>query len=77
MGGGGSFVASATDQRFATVFNADIQLGISYWMTQNLKLSASYRLDAFFNVLNQTFATSSQTSDRYIHGPRLAVTAQF
>jgi Legionella pneumophila major outer membrane protein precursor len=77
LGGGGSFVASATDQRFATVFNADIQLGISYWMTQNLKLSASYRLDAYFNVLNQTFATSSQTSDRYIHGPRFAVTAQF
>jgi Legionella pneumophila major outer membrane protein precursor len=68
---------TTTNQRFATVFNGDIQLGVSYWMTQNVKLSASYRLDAFFGVLNQTFATSAQTTDRYIHGPRVAVTAQF
>ena len=75
--GGGNTFNRTTDQRFATVFNADIQIGVSYWMTQNLKLSASYRLDAYFNVLNQTFAASSQTTDRYIHGPRLGVSAQF
>lgn len=69
--------ATATDQRFATVYNADIQVGISYWMTQSVKLSASYRLDAFFGVLNQTFAASTQTVDRYVHGPRVAVSAQF
>lgn len=68
---------TTSDQRFATVFNADIQVGVSYWMTQNVKLSASYRLDAFFGLFNQTFAAGAQTVDRYIHGPRVAVTAQF
>jgi len=77
LGGNNSFSDRSTDQRFATVFNADIQVGVSYWMTQNVKLSASYRLDAYFNVLNQTFAATSQTTDRYIHGPRLGVSAQF
>jgi hypothetical protein len=77
FGPGNNTTTTTINQRFATVFNADIQLGVSYWMTQNVKLSASYRLDAFFGVLNQTFATSAQTTDRYIHSPRVAVTAQF
>jgi hypothetical protein len=68
-------------QKFGTVFNADIQVGVSYWMSQNLKISASYRLDAFFNVLSTLDAkndpTRLQRIDRYTHGPRLAVTAQF
>jgi Legionella pneumophila major outer membrane protein precursor len=73
---GGTSITTS-DQRFATVFNADIQAGVSYWVTQNVKLSASYRLDAFFGVFNQTFTAGRQTADRYIHGPRAAVTAQF
>jgi len=68
-------------QRFGTVFNSDIQVGVSYWMSQNLKISFSYRLDAFFNVLStldvKNDPTRLQTIDRYIHGPRLAVTGQF
>jgi hypothetical protein len=68
-------------EKFGTVFNSDIQLGISYWVSQNMKISASYRLDAFFNVFAaldaQNDATRLQRIDRYIHGPRLAVTAQF
>jgi hypothetical protein len=68
-------------QKFGTVFNSDIQLGVSYWINQNLKISASYRLDAFFNVLNtldvKNDPTKLQPIDRYIHGPRLAVTGQF
>lgn len=76
--GGSGFINRSTDQRFATVFNADIQVGVSYWMTPNVKLSASYRLDAYFNVLNQTFdPDTKQTIDRYIHGPRLGVSATF
>jgi opacity protein-like surface antigen len=67
---------TATDQRYATVFNADIQVGVSYWVTQNVKLSASYRLDAFFNVSDDTTGTP-QTVNRYIHGPRLGVSATF
>ncbi len=68
-------------QKFGAVFNSDIQLGVSYWISQNLKISASYRLDAFFNVLTtldvKNDPTRLQPIDRYIHGPRLAVTGQF
>ena len=68
-------------EKFGTVFNSDIQLGISYWVSQNMKISASYRLDAYFNVFYtldaKNDATRLQRIDRYTHGPRLAVTAQF
>lgn len=68
-------------QKFGAVFNADVQVGVSYWMAQNMKITASYRLDAFFNVLSTLDAkndpTRLQRIDRYTHGPRLAVTAQF
>jgi len=78
LGGGGSSVTSTTDQHFATVFNADLQVGVSYWMTPNVKLNASYRLDAYFNVLNQTFGTTSRIAiDRYVHGPQLGISATF
>jgi len=70
-----------TSSRFSTVFNPDIQLGVSYWMTQAVKVSLSYRLDAYFNVItaldNQNDPTKLQRIDRYVHGPRVAVTAQF
>jgi hypothetical protein len=75
-GGGGAFTTNA--QRFATVFSADIQVGISYWVTQNLKVGASYRLDALINVQNQQDpAVANLLPDRYTHGPRLTVTGQF
>ena len=68
-------------EKFGTVFNSGIQLGISYWVSQNMKISASYRLDAYFNVFYtldaKNDATRLQRIDRYTHGPRLAVTAQF
>lgn len=70
-----------TDQKFATVFNTDIQAGLSYWVTDNIKISGSYRLDAYFNVLRTLDAkndpTKLQPADRYIHGPRFALMAQF
>lgn len=46
-----------------------------------MKISASYRFDAYFNVLNTLDVKNDpnklQTINRYIHGPRLAVAAQF
>jgi len=70
-----------TAQKFATVFNADIQVGVSYWMSQNLKASLSYRLDAYFNAYSGLDAKNDpknlQQLNRYTHGPRLAVSAQF
>jgi hypothetical protein len=70
-----------TAQKFATVLNADIQVGVSYWFSQNMKASLSYRLDAFFNAFTGLDAQNDPKNlaqiNRYIHGPRLAVSAQF
>jgi hypothetical protein len=71
-----SSITSTTAERFATVFSGDIQAGISYWFTPNLKLGASYRLDALINF-NSDPAIANLTRDRYTHGPRLTVTGQF
>jgi len=66
------------DRLFAGVLSADIQVGLSYWVTQNLKLGAGYRLDAFINVFNQAGSSgASLTPDRYTHGPRVTLTGQF
>ena len=78
LSGGNNSINSSTAQRFATVFNADIQVGVSYWFTRNVKLGVSYRLDALINVQNQdTSPVTNLTPDRYTHGPRVAVTGQF
>jgi hypothetical protein len=70
-----NFSSVTTSRQYASLFNTDIQVGISYWMTQNAKLSASYRLDAFINASND--AAASTTNSRYIHGPRVAISGQF
>jgi hypothetical protein len=76
--GGGSFANA--DQRFSTVFNADLQVGVSYWVSLNVKLSARYRLDAYFNVLTGLSAvndpTKLQTMDRYVSACRRERTAR-
>lgn len=69
---------TSSDRLFAGVLSADIQVGVSYWLTQNLKLGAGYRLDAFINVFNETGSSNSGfTPDRYTHGPRMTLTGQF
>lgn len=70
-----------TRTRGATVFNADLQLGVSYWLNSMVKVSASYRLDAFFGVLS-TFDAANDFErptkiDRYFHGPRVAVSGTY
>jgi len=70
--------STSSDRLFAGVLSADIQVGVSYWLTQNLKLGAGYRLDALINVFNEAGSSSnSLTPDRYTHGPRLTLTGQF
>lgn len=77
-GGIGSTSTTTTTERFATVFSADIQVGVSYWLTQNIKLGVSYRLDAMMNVQNQSSTTvTNQTPDRYTHGPLVRLSATF
>jgi len=71
-------IATGNARQFAGVLSADVQVGVSYWLTQNLKLGASYRLDAIFNVFNETgSANAGFTPDRYTHGPRVTLTGQF
>jgi hypothetical protein len=73
--------SSNSIQRPTTVFNADLQLGVSYWISRNVRFSASYRIDAYFNVLPGLSTTNDitklQSTDRLMHGPRIGVTAQF
>jgi hypothetical protein len=82
--GGGLFglppssIATATVQRFSSVFSGDIQAGIGYWITPYMKLAASYRLDAMIHVQNTDgAAVATLTPDRYWHGPRVTLTGQF
>jgi Legionella pneumophila major outer membrane protein precursor len=78
FGGGGGDVSTFRDQRFASVFSGDIQVGLSYWVMPNLKVGASYRLDALINVQNQSDTeVFNLTPNRYTHGPRMTVTGQF
>lgn len=66
------------DRQFSGVLSADIQVGLSYWLTPNLKLGAGYRLDALINVFNESGKSSNNvTPDRYTHGPRVILTGQF
>jgi hypothetical protein len=74
----GGISTAASAQQFATMLNGDIQVGIAYWVTPNVKVAGSYRLDAFIHVANESGAAANNLMpDRYIHGPRLTVTGQF
>lgn len=61
---------------FSTAISADLQVGVSYWVQPNVKLSASYRIDAL-TVFNTRQNTANYLPDRYTHGPRLGVAATF
>jgi hypothetical protein len=80
LGGLGSqnTITTTTTPRFASVFSGDVQVGIGYWITDHMKLAASYRLDAMINVQNQANpAVNNLTRNRYWHGPRVTLTGQF
>jgi opacity protein-like surface antigen len=74
----GGNVNTNTADRFSYVVSADVQAGIGYWFTPNVKLAASYRLDSMINVQNtRTAASGTLLPSRYWHGPRLTLTAAF
>jgi hypothetical protein len=79
---GGALVLSgqATDQTTA-VFNVDAQAGLSYWLSPNLKITASYRVDAYFNALKTIkpgFANNTFVDvDQIYNGPMLRLTAKY
>jgi hypothetical protein len=66
------------------VYNFDIQAGIAFWFTPNIKLAVSYRLDAFLDVLRafpddgvtRTDTGPGRSIDRFYHGPKLTLTGR-
>ena len=78
----GGFAATATfgtgASQMATVLNADVQAGLSYHVSPNVKVTASYRLDAFSDPLltmNPSASVSNLTKiGRYDQGPLLGLT---
>jgi hypothetical protein len=75
----GGFANTDSEARFATMLSGDIQAGVSYWFTPNLKLGASYRIDTLIAVKNTKSANAENLliPQRYWHGPRLTLTGQF
>jgi opacity protein-like surface antigen len=67
---------SSSDNGF--VFNADAQLGIAYAFNQHVKLSANYRIDAYWDALRSFNAGATGTNlDRYFHGPTVRLTVAY
>ncbi|CAN5163838.1 hypothetical protein BH11PSE4_BH11PSE4_36560 [soil metagenome] len=76
FGGGTGSSFTNTTELFAPAISADLQVGVSYWVQPNVKVSASYRIDAF-TVFNTTGGSSNVLPNRYTHGPRLGASATF
>jgi hypothetical protein len=79
MAPGYNSIYTDTEARFATMLSGDIQAGVSYWFTPNLKLGASYRIDTLIAVKNTKSANAEGLliPQRYWHGPRVTLTGQF
>ena len=76
--GNGNSVNTNTAQRYTSMFSGDLQVGVGYWITPQMKLAASYRADAMIHVQNTDLAgVTTFTPDRVWHGPRLTLTGKF
>jgi hypothetical protein len=82
--GGGVFAPITSGQATSNttaVFNVDGQAGLSYWFSPTFKITASYRVDAYFSALktikpgtaNNTFTNV----DQIYNGPMLRLTSSF
>jgi opacity protein-like surface antigen len=58
----------------SAVWSADVQVGVSYWFTSNMKVGVSYRLDAFLAPLHAFPSNDPAVIDRYYHGPKVTLT---
>jgi hypothetical protein len=58
--------------------NLEVRAGISYWLTSNFKLTASYRFDGYWNALT-VIESNSQLGqqNQYYYGPVLRGTITF
>jgi hypothetical protein len=59
------------------VFNLDAQAGISYWVTRNFKLTASYRFDGYWGALSVLENGVNVNQSRFYFGPMLRATVHF
>jgi hypothetical protein len=72
----GSITSTNSDN--AAVFNLDAQAGISYWVNPNVKITASYRFDGYFNAIREFDASGNLVdANRYYQGPMLRLTSKF
>lgn len=72
-----STTSLSTSQAVA-VFNLDAQAGISYWLTRNFKLTASYRFDGYWNAMTIIEPNGNiGTQSRFFYGPMLRGTITF
>jgi hypothetical protein len=80
LGGATLLTGQATEQTTA-VFNVDAQAGLSYWFSPNLKITASYRVDAYFNALKTVKSGAANNSfvdvDQIYNGPMARVTWKY
>jgi hypothetical protein len=60
------------------ILNLDAQAGISYWLTHNFKLTASYRFDGYWGALTIIEPNGAPgQQDRFYYGPMLRGTISF
>ena len=81
-GGGGACTAgcpittSSSNNNF--VFNADVQGGIAYAVTRDVKLSVNYRAEGYWNSLRSFDAGNNGTNlTRIYHGPTAKLTVAY
>jgi hypothetical protein len=73
-----SSLTALSSSSLTGILNLDAQAGISYWLTHNFKLTASYRFDGYFNALTIIEPNGSVgQQDRFYYGPMLRGTIQF
>ncbi len=83
LSGAGLLLPSSTgptvlSNKTVAIFNGDIEAGLAYWVNPHLKLTASYRLDAFFGALRTIDASGNLVNaSRYFQGPRVGLNATF
>ncbi len=76
----GPFVATLATSSSGTIAvpNADAQVGVSYWVNRNVKLSVSYRVDAFYHAIKTIDANGAEANvSRVVHGPQVGATIRF
>jgi major outer membrane protein len=76
---GGLFTFASQFTNRASVLNLDASAGLAYWFTPAFKVTAGYRLDAYWNALTTFDRTAENTVnvDRIFHGPFVRATGQF